>query len=123
MMAKTASVDVTYQLDAELQRRVEAQAAEIREQRRQLDEASREIDALRAQLEGDIPRATAWLQRKVWRQRLALGRLNKRVVAQRFWARLANELGRLPTYEEFLAAKNDAEAWQQAALEAEVTGF
>ena len=33
-----------------------------------LDEVTAERDALRAQLEGDLPTATKWLQRKVWRQ-------------------------------------------------------
>lgn len=78
-----------------------------------------ENDALRAQLEGDVPRATAWLQTKVWRQRLALATLNHRVVAQRFHLRLCTQLGRLPTREEHLTARADAEAWELAALEAE----
>lgn len=78
-----------------------------------------EVDALRAQLEGDLPRATAWLQSKVWRQRVALTALNHRVVAQRFYLRLCTELGRLPTREEYHAAKADAERWELAALEAE----
>lgn len=97
----------------------QVQAAEIRSLRRELDDASREIDALKAQLEGDIPCATEWLQTKVWRQRLALDRLNKRVVAQRFYLRLCIRLGRPPTREEYLAAKEDAHRWELAALEAE----
>lgn len=95
------------------------QAAEIRELRRELDAASREIDALTAQLEGDVPRATEWLQTKVWRQRAALDRLNKRVVAQRWYLRLCTSLGRPPTREEYQLARQDAERWELAALEAE----
>ena len=37
-----------------------------------------ERDALRAQLAGDLPQATRWLQRKVWRQAAELDRLNRR---------------------------------------------
>ncbi len=35
--------------------------------RADLVELEAERDALRAQLEGDLPAATRWLQRKVWR--------------------------------------------------------
>ena len=52
--------------------------------RRELVELAAERDALRAQLEGDLPAATRWLQRKVWRQAAALDVLNRRVVTQRF---------------------------------------
>ena len=52
--------------------------------RARLVELAAERDALRAQLEGDLPTATRWLQRKVWRQAQALDALNRRVVAQRF---------------------------------------
>jgi hypothetical protein len=51
--------------------------------RTQLVELQAERDALRAQLEGDLPTATRWLQRKVWRQAAALDALNRRVVTQR----------------------------------------
>ena len=40
-------------------------------------ELTAERDALRAQLEGDLPAATRWLQRKVWRQAVELDRLNR----------------------------------------------
>ena len=36
-----------------------------------LDDVLAERDALRAQVEGDLPAATRWLQRKVWRQEAA----------------------------------------------------
>jgi hypothetical protein len=73
--------------------------------RRQIFELENERDALRAQLEGDLPRATAWLQNKVWSQRAALDILNRRVVSQRFVLRTLEELGRGLTREEFLHAR------------------
>ena len=63
-----------------------------------------ERDALRAQLEGDLPKATRWLQRKVWRQAEALDTLNRRVVSQRFVLRTLDGLGRSLTPDEFRAA-------------------
>lgn len=71
----------------------------------ELRELRAEVDALRAQLEGDLPRATAWLQWKVWRQRVALDLLNRRVVSQRFALRTLDELGRGLSREEYLAAR------------------
>ena len=68
-------------------------------------ELTTERDALRAQLEGDLPSATRWLQRKVWRQAVALDALNRRVVAQRFVLRTLDELGRSLTAAEFVSAK------------------
>jgi hypothetical protein len=68
-------------------------------------ELSAERDALRAQLEGDLPSATRWLQRKVWRQAAALDALNRRVVAQRFVLRTLDELGRSLSAAEFVSAK------------------
>src|SRR5690349_6225651 len=59
-----------------------------------LVEALAERDALRAQLEGDLPAATQWLQRKVWRQARALDTLNRRVTRQRFVLRTLDQLGR-----------------------------
>jgi hypothetical protein len=76
--------------------------------RRQLLEVTAECDALRAQLAGDIPAATAWLQAKVWRQRLALEGINRRVENQRFVLRTVNELGRGLTAEEYRAARDAA---------------
>jgi hypothetical protein len=72
---------------------------------KQLVELAAERDALRAQLEGDLPSATRWLQRKVWRQAAALDVLNRRVVAQRFVLRTLDELGRSLTAAEFATAK------------------
>jgi hypothetical protein len=73
--------------------------------RAQLVELAAERDALRAQLEGDLPTATRWLQRKVWRQAQALDALNRRVVAQRFVLRTLDGLGRSLTAAEFVSAK------------------
>jgi|SRR6266487_2349991 len=71
----------------------------------QLVELTAERDALRAQLDGDLPSATRWLQRKVWRQAMALDALNRRVVTQRFVLRTLDELGRSLTTTEYRAAR------------------
>jgi hypothetical protein len=73
--------------------------------RAQLVELAAERDALRAQLDGDLPAATRWLQRKVWRQAAALDVLNRRVVSQRFVLRALDELGRSLTAVEYRAAR------------------
>jgi hypothetical protein len=75
--------------------------------RAQLVELTAERDALRAQVEGDLPAATRWLQRKVWRQAAALDALNRRVVSQRFVLRTLDELGRSLTAAEYRAARAD----------------
>ena len=41
--------------------------------RAELVEVTAERDALRAQLAGDLPAATRWLQRKVWRRACRAG--------------------------------------------------
>jgi hypothetical protein len=74
--------------------------------RAQLVEVTAERDALRAQLEGDLPEATRWLQRKVWRQAAALDRLNRRVVTQRFVLRTLDGLGRSLTAAEYRSARD-----------------
>jgi hypothetical protein len=73
--------------------------------RTQLVELRAERDALKAQLEGDLPSATRWLQRKVWRQAAALDVLNRRVVSQRFVLRTLDSLGRSLSAEEYNAAR------------------
>jgi hypothetical protein len=73
--------------------------------RTRLVELTAERDALRAQLEMDLPKATKWLQQKVWRQAAALDVLNRRVVNQRFVLRTLDGLGRSLTADEFHAAK------------------
>jgi hypothetical protein len=80
----------------------DARAADLRAQ---LVELAAERDALRAELEGDLPKATRWLQRKVWRQAAALDALNRRIVTQRFVLRTLDELGRSLTAAEYLAAR------------------
>ncbi|HEX6468804.1 MAG TPA: hypothetical protein VF069_06870 [Streptosporangiaceae bacterium] len=79
--------------------------AQLSDLRAQLVELAAERDALRAQLEGDPPKATRWLQRKVWRQATALDALNRRVVTQRFVLRTLDRLGRSLTAEEYRAAR------------------
>ena len=86
-------------------------AAELRVE---LVELTAERDALRAQLEGDLPAATRWLQRKVWRQAAALDALNRRVVSQRLVLRTLAGLGRSLTAAEYRSAK--AEIRAQALL-------
>src|ERR1700693_4732226 len=73
--------------------------------RADLVELAAERDMLRAQLEGNLPPATRWLQRKVWRQAAALDALNRRVVSQRFVLRTLDELGRSLTAAEYQAAR------------------
>lgn len=77
-------------------------AAELRAE---LVELAAERDALRAQLDGDLPAATRWLQRKVWRQAAALDAVNRRVVTQRFVLRTLDGLGRSLTAAEYRAAR------------------
>jgi hypothetical protein len=72
----------------------------------ELLELRAERDALRAQLDGDLPAATRWLQRKVWRQAAALDALNRRVVSQRFVLRTLDGLGRSLSSEEYRAARD-----------------
>jgi hypothetical protein len=79
--------------------------ARVTDLRAQLVELAAERDALRAQLEGDLPKATRWLQRKVWRQAAALDALNRRVVTQRFVLRTLDELGRSLTVDEYRTAR------------------
>ena len=74
--------------------------------RAELVELTAERDALRAQLAGDLPAATRWLQRKVWRQAAELDRLNRRVTSQRFVLRTLDELGRSLTASEYRTARN-----------------
>ena len=73
--------------------------------RADLVELTAERDALRAQLDGDLPAATRWLQRKVWRQAAALDALNRRVVSQRFVLRTLGDLGRSLTAAEYRSAR------------------
>jgi hypothetical protein len=78
------------------------QAASLR---RQVAELERECEILTAQLEGNIPSATFWLQGKVTRQRAALDALNRTVVSQRFVLRTLDELGRSLSADEYRAAR------------------
>lgn len=73
--------------------------------RDRLVEVTAERDALRAQLEGDLPKATRWLQRKVWRQAAALDALNRRIVGQRFVLRTLDGLGRSLSADEYRTAR------------------
>jgi hypothetical protein len=75
-------------------------------ERSQLVELIAERDSLRAQLDGDLPRATRWLQCKVWRQAAALDVLNRKVVSQRFVLRTLDELGRSLTADEYRVARD-----------------
>lgn len=82
----------------------DTEAAALRQQIRELraDNA-----AMRAQLDGDLPKATAWLQAKVWRQAAALDLLNRRVLQQRLALRTIEQLGRGLTSDEYRAARAD----------------
>ena len=84
----------------------------LTDMRSQLVELVAERDALRAQIEGDLPTATRWLQRKVWRQAAALDTLNRRVVSQRFVLRTLDGLGRSLTADEWRTARGAVEDGQ-----------
>ena len=77
----------------------------VPELRARVAELSAERDALRAQLDGDLPSATRWLQRKVWRQAAALDALNHRVTSQRLVLRTLDDLGRSLSAEEYRQAR------------------
>ena len=81
---------------------IDANAPDLRSR---LVELAAERDALLAQLDGDFPAATRWLQRKVLRQAAALDELNRRVVSQRFVLRTLDGLGRSLSKDEYLAAR------------------
>ncbi|HEU5391980.1 MAG TPA: hypothetical protein VFV73_39395 [Streptosporangiaceae bacterium] len=68
---------------------------EIVKLRTALPESAGEIDALKARLDGDLPRALRWLQGKAERQRQALDGLNRTVLSLHFALRLTN---RAPAY-------------------------
>ena len=70
-----------------------------------VEELSSDNAALRAQLEGNIPSATAWLQAKVDRQRKVLDQRNRTAVGQRFVLRTLESLGRGLTRDEYLTAR------------------
>ena len=84
----------------------ESPASAAADLRSELVELRAERDALRAQLDGDLPAATRWLQRKVWRQAAALDVLNRRVVSQRFVLRTLDGLGRSLSPEEYRSARD-----------------
>lgn len=85
------------------------EAQQVASLRRQVAELERECEILTAQLEGNIPSATFWLQGKVTRQRAALDALNRTVVSQRFVLRTLEGLGRSLTREEYRWARNAEE--------------
>jgi hypothetical protein len=80
--------------------------------RAELAETRAERDALRAQLEGNLPSATAWLQAKVWRQRSALDLANQALARHRFALALLGRIREPVTAAEWLAAR-DALASEQ----------
>lgn len=73
--------------------------------RREIAELTAESWALRQQLEGSLPSATAWLQSKVWRQRRVLDARNRKAAGQRFVLRTLEQLGRGLTKAEYDAAR------------------
>jgi uncharacterized coiled-coil protein SlyX len=89
----------------------------VTELRARVAELSAERDALRAQLDGDLPAATRWLQRKVWRQAAALDALNRRVASQRFVLRTLDDLGRSLTAEEYRQARADLDPDRAARVD------
>jgi hypothetical protein len=91
---------------------------EISKLKSEVAQLKMEIETLEAQLQGgDIPKATAWLQMKVWRQRKALDALNRTVVTNRFIVRTLNEMGRGLSREEYLEARSKQPDLLQARIE------
>ena len=72
----------------------------------EVKELKDQVRILELQLEGNIPDATFWLQRKVHAQRAALDRLNHKVVSQRFVLRTLEEMGRGLSREEYIEARD-----------------
>lgn len=91
------------------------QREEVAALRARVLELESDAVAMRAQLEGDIPKATAWLQSKVWRQRAVLDRENRTIISQRFVLRTLEALGRGLTREEYLTARKALENEQYRA--------
>jgi hypothetical protein len=89
----------------------------VTELRARVAELSAERDAQRVQLDGDLPAATRWLQRKVWRQAAALDALNRRVTSQRFVLRTLDDLGRSLTAEEYGRARADLDLDRAARVD------
>lgn len=73
--------------------------------RRALAEMTAERDALRAQLDGNIPAATYWLQTKVGRQRAALDTLNRKLLSLHVALRALNRVREPLTAQEWAAAR------------------
>lgn len=59
----------------------------------------------------------SWLQMKVASQAKALDALNRKVMSQRFYLRVLNELGKDISKEEYLAAKATLNEQSQKRLE------
>ena len=66
-----------------------------------------ENSALLAQLEGDIPKATAWLMRKVLRQRAAINALQHKNGTLHFMLRCYARLRKPITQEEYVQARSE----------------
>jgi hypothetical protein len=87
---------------------------EVTRLRMELAEMTAERDALAAELAGDIPAATAWLQGKVTRQRRALDLMNRRAAAHRFALRLYAQARAPLTAAEWAAARQQVTDGQLA---------
>ncbi len=85
---------------------VDARREQVTALQRELAEVRRDLAIAEAQLEGNIPSATAWLQGKVHRQRAALDAMNRTVISQRFVLRTLAQLGRTLSAEEYRSARN-----------------
>jgi hypothetical protein len=79
--------------------------AELSRLRSEVRELRAERDSLEKLLDGNIPPAASWLQSKVWRQRRALDRLERRNGTLRFALRLMNELREPVTAAEWSSAR------------------
>lgn len=80
----------------------------IRQLRERVSALNAEVGELRARQDGDEVRAHSYLQARCLRQSAALDRLNRKVLTQRFRLRLLASLGRDVTYDEYIAARDEA---------------
>lgn len=79
---------------------------QIIELRKELRDVREERNMWHAAAKHDKDAANSWAISKVERQRKALDLLCRRVTTQRFYLRIANELGHLPSRDEFVAARD-----------------
>lgn len=81
-------------------------ADKVRELETEVSRLTLDRNILEAIRKEDVPSALWWYQRKCRRQRLALDRLNRRVLSQRFALRAMDRLGMRLSREQYTEARN-----------------